>query len=136
LYGRIHASERTFTNSIQTRADFDEILLKHAATCGASVHDGVRATKINFSTEDARKPVAAEWKSSQGETGEIRFNWLVDASGRNGIMSTKYLKNRTFNKALRNVAIWGYWTGADLYGKGTTRENAPWFEALTGQFFN
>lgn len=45
-------------------------------------------------------------------------------------MSTRYLKNRTFNKTLRNVAVWGYWTGTSRYAPGTTRENAPWFEAL------
>jgi len=49
------------------------------------------------------------------------------------MMSTKYLKNRKFNASLRNVAFWGYWTGAGKYGKGTKRENAPWFEALTDE---
>ncbi len=49
-------------------------------------------------------------------------------------MSTRYLKNRTFNKSLKNVAVWGYWTGTGQYAPGTKRENAPWFEALTGEF--
>lgn len=48
-------------------------------------------------------------------------------------MSTKYLKNRTFNKSLKNVAVWGYWTGTNRYAPGTKRENAPWFEALTDE---
>ncbi|PCH36715.1 FAD/NAD(P)-binding domain-containing protein [Wolfiporia cocos MD-104 SS10] len=41
--------------------------------------------------------------------------------------------NRKFNEALRNVAVWGYWRGAGMYGVGTTRENAPWFEALSDE---
>ena len=45
----------------------------------------------------------------------------------------RYLKNRKFNSSLKNVAIWGYWKGTGLYGKGTRRENAPVFEALTGE---
>jgi hypothetical protein len=49
-------------------------------------------------------------------------------------MAQKYLKHRKINTSLRNVACWGYWKGAGLYGKGTSRENAPWFEALTGMF--
>lgn len=113
------------------RSEFDELLLRHAGESGASLHEGVRVNTIKFSEENPQRPVSAEWKSDEG-TGEIKFNWLVDASGRNGLMSTKYLKNRKFNASLRNVAFWGYWTGAGKYGKGTPRENAPWFEALTG----
>jgi flavine halogenase len=60
------------------------------------------------------------------------FDYVIDATGRSGIISTKYLKNRHFNESLKNIAVWGYWSGADLYGKGTAREGAPWFEALTG----
>ncbi|KAF7349947.1 FAD/NAD P-binding domain-containing protein [Mycena venus] len=117
-----------------TRADFDDILLKHAVESGASVHEGVRVTEIKFSTENPEKPTSAEWQSDQG-TGEIKFSWLVDASGRNGIMSTRYLKNRKFseNPALKNIATWSYWEGAGMYAPGTDRENAPWFEALTDE---
>ncbi|KAF7335080.1 hypothetical protein MVEN_02258500 [Mycena venus] len=117
-----------------TRADLDNILLKHAAESGASVYEGVRVTDIIFSADNPEKPIAAEWKSDQG-SGQIKFSWLVDASGRSGIMSTRYLKNRKFaqNQALKKLASWGYWEAAGMYGKGTTRENAPWFEALTDE---
>lgn len=56
----------------------------------------------------------------------------MDASGRVGILNAKYLKNRSYNKALKNVASWAYFTGAGRYGTGTKRENAPFFEALRG----
>ncbi|KAJ7858368.1 putative halogenase [Mycena olivaceomarginata] len=115
-----------------TRADFDDLLFKHAAECGATTIDGVQITAIKFSPDDPKKPVAAEWKSVQG-SGEIKFDWLVDASGKNGIMSTRYLKNRKFTQALKNIAIWGYWEGHGVYMPGTSRENAPWFEALTDE---
>ena len=64
--------------------------------------------------------------------GTIAFNYLVDATGRAGLMSTKYLKNRRFTESLKNIAVWGYWTGVGSYGEGTERAGAPWFEALTG----
>lgn len=39
------------------------------------------------------------------------------------------------NQSLKNVACWGYWNGdLKMYKPGTGRENAPWFEALTGTF--
>ncbi|KAF7351841.1 hypothetical protein MVEN_01145200 [Mycena venus] len=116
------------------RSEFDEILLRHAAESGATVCEGVQVTNITFASDDDKRPVSAEWKSDYlGSKGEVRFKWLVDASGRTGIMSTKYLKNRKFNQALKNVAFWGYWAGAGTYEPGTRRENAPWFEALTDE---
>ncbi|KAJ7458722.1 putative halogenase [Mycena galericulata] len=116
-----------------TRAEFDEILLKNAADNGVRVCQGVSVNEIEFSTENNKQPVCAQWTADTGATGELKFNWLVDASGRNGIMSTKYLKNRKFNKGLRSVAFWGYWTGAGMYAPGTSRENATWLEALTDE---
>lgn len=68
--------------------------------------------------------------------GTTSFTHLIDASGRAGIMSTQYLKNRHFNASLKNVASWGYWRDAGTYGVGTARHGAPWFEALTGGFIH
>lgn len=65
--------------------------------------------------------------------GTTTFDYLIDATGRAGIMSTKYLKTRHFNVSLKNVAVWGYWVDAGSYGVGTKRQGAPWFEALTGK---
>ncbi|KAJ7165807.1 putative halogenase [Mycena filopes] len=116
-----------------TRADFDEILLRHASENGVRVLEGVSVNSIKFSAVNDKQPVAAAWTSDTGGAGEVNFKWLVDASGRNGIMSTKYLKNRKFNQALRSVAFWGYWTGQGMYAPGTDRENATWLEAFTDE---
>jgi len=56
--------------------------------------------------------------------GMISFNYLVDATGRAGLMSTKYSKNRNFTESLKNIAVWGYWTGAGSYGEGTIVRSA------------
>ena len=80
------------------------------------------------------RPVSAFWSRKDGSSGTIKFDYLVDASGRAGIVSTKYLKNRNPNKGLKNIANWGYWKGAKRYGIGTTREGYPYFEALTGKY--
>ncbi|KAJ7075072.1 putative halogenase [Mycena belliarum] len=116
-----------------TRAEFDEILLRNAIQEGVSVFEGVSVTQVKFSAANDKQPVAADWKADTGRTGEIKFDWLVDASGRAGILSTKYLKNRKFSSSLRSVAWWGYWKGANKYAPGTSRENAPWIEALTDE---
>ena len=47
-------------------------------------------------------------------------------------MSTRYLKNRKFNKSLNNVACWGYWENTGSYMPDTDRSNAVFIEALEG----
>ncbi|OAX32582.1 hypothetical protein K503DRAFT_701811, partial [Rhizopogon vinicolor AM-OR11-026] len=114
------------------RSEFDDLLLRHASKCGATVIEETKVTDLQFDGEgSSSRPVSATWKNTgTGLEGRISFDYLVDASGRNGIMSTKYLKNRHFNKALNNIACWGYWEGTGSYMPGTSRENSPWFEAL------
>ncbi|KAG1823475.1 putative halogenase, partial [Suillus subaureus] len=110
------------------RSEFDDLLFRHASKCGAAVFDNTRVAEIQF---DGGRPVSADWRNaSTGTRGRISFSYLVDASGRNGIMSTKYLKNRRYNQALNNIACWGYWEGTGSYMPGTTRQNAIWVEAL------
>ncbi|KAG5650277.1 hypothetical protein H0H81_012767 [Sphagnurus paluster] len=128
--------------------------MNYARTSGASVYELTKVTNISFSSEDPDKPVSVAWShtpppkpislpvslSSEEDkpvstpvTGTTTFDYLIDATGRMGIMSTKYLKNRHFNASLKNVAVWGYWTNTGVYGVGTPKEGAPWFEALTDE---
>ncbi|KAG5348731.1 hypothetical protein C0989_008622 [Termitomyces sp. Mn162] len=116
------------------RSHFDELLLRHASALGVKVFEGLNVTDIKFSGE---RPASAIYEAQGTQTSkprEINFRYLVDASGRTGIMSTKYLKNRQFSTSLMNMAFWGYWRGGGKYAPGTNRENAPWFEAFAGKF--
>ncbi|WP_312024873.1 FAD-dependent oxidoreductase [Kibdelosporangium aridum] len=42
------------------------------------------------------------------------FDFLVDASGRTGVLGKKHFDMRTPHELFQNVGIWGYWTGAKL----------------------
>ncbi|KAH6659152.1 O-methyltransferase [Truncatella angustata] len=127
------------------RSESDEMIFRYAGECGAHVFDGTKVTDIKFipygnehaTAEFAQaglaslgRPVSAQWSSKDGSSGTLNFEYLIDASGRAGIVSTKYLKNRTPNEALKNIANWAYWRGATRYGVDTHRENSPFFEAL------
>lgn len=121
----------------QHRAQADELLLRHAAASGALVFEETRVTSVEFDGEDGTKarPISAQWRDKEGKAGKITFDWLVDASGRNGLVSTKNLNNRKFNQSLKNVACWGYWKGTGVYSPQTPRRGSPYFEALTGMPF-
>ncbi|KAF5319373.1 hypothetical protein D9619_008613 [Psilocybe cf. subviscida] len=117
------------------RSELDELLLRHSQECGALVFEGARVSDIVFEDrEDPSdlRPIAANFVRD-GKAEHITFDYLIDASGNKGIMSTKYLRNRKMNQSLHNIACWAYWEGQETYMPGTYRHNAPWFEALTDE---
>jgi flavin-dependent dehydrogenase len=91
------------------REHFDQMLLQHAASQGVSVNEGISVESIEF---EGDRPRRARWSSNGGaESGAITFDWVIDCTGRSGIMATRYLQSRRFLKAFQNVAIWAYWKG-------------------------
>ncbi|GFG19494.1 tryptophan 2-halogenase [Aspergillus udagawae] len=115
-------------NVIRSEADY--LMFQHARSGGAKVFDGVRVNDIDFDDKTSHPVRASYTQKATGTKGTINFRYLVDASGRAGLVNTKYMKNRTYNKALKNVAHWGYWRGTKPYQEGMERENSPFFEAL------
>lgn len=92
------------------RAEFDQILLENSAEQGAEVHQGRRVTGLDF---DGDRPVAASWTDADGTSGRHEFDYLVDCSGRAGLMVNRYLGGRQVHESFRNVAVWGYWHGGN-----------------------
>jgi flavin-dependent dehydrogenase len=98
------------------RSEFDQILLDHAASQGVKVLQGFEVKKIHFEDGSENRPVAATIAAAEEKNGsgqEIRFDYLVDASGRSGVMANRYLRNREYHDVFKNIAIWDYWTGAN-----------------------
>jgi hypothetical protein len=65
---------------------------------------------------DGDRPVAAEW-THQDQPDTVRtvsFDFLVDASGRTGVLARKHFDMRTPHELFQNVGVWGYWTGVHL----------------------
>lgn len=126
------------------RSECDQILFEHAGQSGAERFDGVKVNAIDFEPTGCQedhgngklgRPVSASWtRKDKSASGTIRFKYLVDASGRAGIISTKYMKNRKYNEGLKNIATWGYFESAGVYGKGTPAEGGPFFPRLKGIF--
>lgn len=95
------------------RDDFDHVLLNNAVKQGADVIQGAAVKRVLFNDEG--RAVAAEW--ADPDTGEIRtteFDYVVDASGRAGLIPSQHFKHRVPNETFKNVAIWGYWQGGSL----------------------
>ena len=105
--------EGQHTYSFQvTRSKFDHFMLEHARSQGVQVFEGYEVRSIDF---DGERPVQAGWickhsdNGDLGKQGKIRFDYLIDASGRHGVMANHYLNNRRYHKIFQNIAVWGYW---------------------------
>lgn len=98
------------------RAKYDEILLQNAQRQGANVIEGASVREIQFEGE---RPVSALWaRDDDPETVRtIQFKYVVDASGRRGILAQDHFRMRRQHAIFQNVAMWSYWDNAKLLPK-------------------
>jgi hypothetical protein len=108
----------------------------------AKTFDNTKVASIEFepeskgsesATPNPGRPISATWSQKDGSSGKTSYKYINGASGRHGLLSTKHLKNRTYNQGLKNIALWSYWKGAGSYGTGTHKQGLPYFEALKGK---
>ena len=98
------------------RARFDNILLEHAEDTGVQVIQEADVKKLIF---DGEKLDGVKYQH-QGQTYEARARYVVDASGRAGLVS-KHFNLRKMNHKLENVAVFQHY-------KGVVKENNPGVE--------
>jgi FADH2-dependent halogenase len=95
------------------RARFDDLLLNHAKDTGAKVLEEAEVKKLLF---DGERLVGIEYEY-QGQRHEARSQFVVDASGRAGLIS-KHFNLRKMNEKLKNVAVFQQY-------KNIVKENNP-----------
>ena len=89
------------------RSEFDDVLLKHSASLGATVHDATRVTNV-----DLDETGADVYASGPDGEVKIRARFVVDASGRDTFMSNR-LATKVAHKDLDRTALsCSYWKGA------------------------
>jgi flavin-dependent dehydrogenase len=97
------------------RSDFDQLLLEHAKSQGVTVLEGVEVKRLRF---DGARPRIAVWSpvgqgaQVQVQEQETGFDFVIDASGRAGLITTRHLRTRRYHEVFKNIAVWGYWEGA------------------------
>ena len=93
------------------RETFDKVLLDHARDSGVKVQEGAAVRRVRF---DGDRPVGVDWRADTDAEGYDACDFVVDASGRAGVVGRQVGLRRRDHEVFRNVAIWGYWTGATL----------------------
>ncbi|MFI5782793.1 NAD(P)/FAD-dependent oxidoreductase [Nocardia sp. NPDC051570] len=106
------SDEGTYSYQVQ-RAEFDHLLLEHAKSLGVTVLEGVEVKRLVF---DGDRPRSAIWveagSDDKVQEHEIGFDYIIDASGRAGLMNARHLRTRRYHDVFQNIAVWGYWEGA------------------------
>ena len=88
------------------RAEFDELLLRHAAACGADVREGHRVLDVAFDPGGA----TVSFRGDTDSPRELRVAAVVDASGRFGLLARKFAL-RVDEPRLANIAVFAHYTG-------------------------
>lgn len=88
------------------RAEFDTLLLRHAATSGAEVREGQRVLDAVFDPGG----VTLRIEDGEGRARTLRVGALVDASGRAGFL-TKKAGQHEMDPVLRNIAVHAHYEG-------------------------
>lgn len=95
---------------------FDNILLKHAQSCGAQVFNKVVVKKVDFS--DSQWPqVSYTDKRQQGnENGSIRCQYLIDASGHSSLLANQFKTRQIISSQMNFLSLWGYYQNSLFVG--------------------
>ena len=107
------------------RAEFDELLLANAGRKGAQVHQGTRATSVDF-LQDGSVQVDAKHPGGVHKRWQARF--LIDASGRDTFLGNRFrIKER--NPVHTSAAVYAHFTHARRH-EGLAEGNISilWFE--------
>src|SRR5215216_4775688 len=102
-----------------TRAQFDHLLIDHAAEQGAIVHQGVLVKQVLFEGDQA---VGVEVQMQDGSSEKFFAKVVVDATGQRAMLSNKF-RWRVRDPNLKKAVIYSYFKGAhrepDLNGGAT-----------------
>jgi halogenation protein CepH len=90
------------------RAEFDDLLLKNAREHGAEVLEEVAVTRVDTS---GPMPIVHA-RRIDGRAIRVAPRFLIDASGQQAVLGSANGLRR-FNEFFKNLAIYGYFTGAE-----------------------
>jgi flavin-dependent dehydrogenase len=89
-----------------TRADFDKLLLDHAAENGAEVREETSVERVEFSNDH----VDLYLKGKEESAGTVRARYLIDASGRNSVLGNHFKVKKTYDH-LQKLSIFAHYDG-------------------------
>lgn len=90
-----------------TRAEFDKLLLDHAAESGAEVREETSVDDIQFSEEGATLRIG-----NGAAAAEIQARYVIDASGRNSLLSARFKLKKNYEH-LQKISVFAHYDGME-----------------------
>ena len=87
------------------RADFDRLLLRSARAAGARVYTAARVTRVELPAATASDLGTVHWQDADGAKS-LRARWVLDCSGRAGVMARAYRERDATPPTIALVAVW------------------------------
>tara|TARA_Y100000588_G_scaffold393059_1_gene507387 strand:+ start:442 stop:2061 length:1620 start_codon:yes stop_codon:yes gene_type:complete len=107
-------TNRTYPHAYQVvRAEFDEILLRHASRLGVDVREEHRVRDV---LREGDRVSGVSFEDAEGVFSEAFARVIVDASGQHALLATA-LDLRRWDDSFRNLAVYGYFRGAERLSK-------------------
>lgn len=117
--------QRRYTAFQVDRADYDDILLRHAESMGADVMEETAVSEIMTEGPENNGRCTKRVTGLKLSTGDtVTADYYIDASGVVGLLRRALGVETSVNDQLRNIAIWDYWRNAEWaveIGVGATR---------------
>ena len=89
-----------------TRADFDQVLLDHAAESGAEVREETSVETVAF----AKDRVHLRLRTQTGGVETIHARYIVDASGRNSVLGNHFKIKKNYDH-LQKLSLFAHYEG-------------------------
>lgn len=105
--------DQTYLSFQVARAEFDQVLLDNARRLGAKVYEETKVKDIDIQSAPDSVTVRAEDTNGNERAFQARF--VVDASGREALLGTKYAWRR-LREELDRTAVWSHWENVKLAG--------------------
>ncbi|MEY2500370.1 MAG: hypothetical protein QOI07_704 [Verrucomicrobiota bacterium] len=90
-----------------TRAEFDKVLLDHAAESGAEVCEETSVDAVDFADDGATIAISPK---GNGASKNIQGRYVIDASGRNSILGAKF-KLKLNYEHLQKISVFAHYDG-------------------------
>ncbi len=95
---------------------FDDVLLRHAQSCGAQVFETVSARQVNISAEEPLVEYTDKRDPKSSLKNRIRCRYLIDASGYHTVLGNQLDNKRNVDSQRRFMSLWGYFNNARYFG--------------------
>jgi flavin-dependent dehydrogenase len=104
------AVDKSLDHAYQVRrSEFDEILFRNAAKCGADAREQVRVREVNLGDDGSQPSVTATDEAGNELTWKAKF--IVDATGRDTFLGNR-LKSKRRNPDHASAALFGHFRNA------------------------